>query len=107
MSERIGLNHWFVDENRLSISLMRFYVDIKISHNEKSIFYKLQVYFDSKVVLNENFNSLEDAVVFTETIVNKCYDVGELIEAYLTEFNDGEFKENKTDKQLKVKVLKK
>ena len=35
----MGLNHWFIGGNELSISLMRFYVRIEICQNDSFIYY--------------------------------------------------------------------
>ena len=40
MSE-IKLNHWYVRDNELSISLMSFYTRIEILENNQTIYYRL------------------------------------------------------------------
>ena len=68
--ERMELNHWFVGEDNLSISLTNHFVNIKICRNGKEIFYRLEL-SNNRNKLVFNFCSLEDAVKFTEdTIFN-------------------------------------
>lgn len=88
----LKLNHWFVNSDKLSISLMRYYVNIKICKNDEFIFYRLEVYFDSKKELVFNFYSLEDAVTFVENTISKCNTIKEILESYKEQFENGKFK---------------
>ena len=92
MSSRIEKNHWFIDEHGMSISLMRFYVDIRISRNDNFIFYHLDVYSKGKIDLTFNFYSLEDAVTFTEQEIDKSIDKKDILKRYVRKFKDDEFK---------------
>ena len=65
------LNHWFIDNNKIGISLMLFYVDIEILIEDGELCYKLQVFDDSKVALTFIFETLENAMTFVEDVVNK------------------------------------
>ena len=89
---RIEKNHWFVNEHGMSISLMRFYVDIRISRNDNFIFYHLDVYDDGKPDLTFNFYSLEDAVMFTEEEIDKSIDKKDVLKRYIKKFKSDEFK---------------
>ncbi len=76
--ERINLNHWSVRENNLLISLMRFCVNIEI--NNKNI--KLTVINGDRQELLFNFNNLEEAIVFTENIINNSKTLEEISDKY-------------------------
>ena len=79
--ERIKLNHWFIKENELSISLMRYYVMVyPISCNN-------QVSYVVNVMDDENnktlyFDTLEESVKFTEEVINSCNNIMEIINNY-------------------------
>ena len=92
MSSRIEKNHWFVDEHGMSIYLMRFCVDIRISKNDNFIIYHLDVYSKGKIDLTFNFYSLEDAVKFTEQEIDKSIDTKDILKRYVKKFRDDEFK---------------
>jgi hypothetical protein len=100
---RIELNHWFVKDNELSISLMRYFVKISICQNNNFIFYRLEIFKEGKVVLVFNFYSLSDAIYFTERIIQKCTEISEIIEQYTSSFQNVKF--NQTIKN-KVRELK-
>lgn len=104
--ESIELNHWFVDEDSLSISLMRFYVEIKICHNECDIFYILNVYEHGVKALSLDFTSLEDSVSFTEQIIKNCIIVSEIMLGYQRKVELGEYKNNKVKEKIKKKNRK-
>ena len=89
---RIDLNHWFVNDNSITISLMRYCVKICIDYNDINIYYRLTVYDSDMNELVFNFYSLEDAVWFTESVINKCNSYHEIIEQYEKNFNDKKFK---------------
>ena len=80
------LNHWFINGNELSISLMRYYVSIDteimllkvIDSNRK------QIYLD--------FDSIEEAVTFTEAVIDKCLTYEEIKKAYNTYYSNDESK---------------
>ena len=62
---KIKLNHWFIDNNKLSISLMRFYVIISIYKNDNLCFI-LRVNNGNMEDMYLYFNTLEEAIAFTE-----------------------------------------
>ena len=98
--EKIELNHWFATDNELSISLMRYFVKINICQNNKFIFYRLEVFDEGKVTLVFNFYSLSDAIHFTEKIIQKCTEIPEIVQQYISRFQTGEF--NQTIKNEKI-----
>ena len=91
--ERMNLNHWFIDENELSIALVRWHVTIKPGNNDV----ELIIHYDSQVVSTLRFNNYEEAVVFTEDIINECHEVDEIVEKYY------EIKHNKPKTRKKTK----
>jgi len=102
--EVIELNHWFVTDNELLISLMRYFVKINICQNNKFIFYRLEVFEEGKVALVFNFDSLSDAIHFTEKIIQNCTEISEIVHQYISRFQKVEF--NQTIKNEKDKVRK-
>ena len=65
------LNHWFIDNNKIGISLMRFYIDIEILIEDGELCYKLQIFDDNKVALTFIFETFENVMTFVEDVVNK------------------------------------
>ena len=80
--ERISLNHWFIKENTLNISLMRFYVKIEMVDvgNEKVC--ALKVYDENREELLFRFNNLEEAIFFTENSISMAQNFYEIIDEY-------------------------
>ncbi len=97
--KRIELDHWFVKENELTISLLRYYINIKIYQNDKEINYKLTVINSQNKKLIYIFNSLEKAIDFTENHINYCKTFEEIIEQY----NKYNSKEEKIKRRTKRK----
>ena len=89
--EKIELNHWYVKENELSISLMKFYVNIKISKNDEFIYYQLSIIENSNTELVFNFYTIEDAISFTEQVVANSFDINEVREKYILMFENNSF----------------
>ena len=79
---RMRLDHWFVDDKGISISLMRFFVNIIICTSKDKIFFKVEIVDDGIEKLYFNFTSLEDAVLFIEEIVSKCLSCEEVEDRY-------------------------
>lgn len=86
---KIELNHWYLKENELRIALMRFHVKIKVLKNSQDIYFQLTLNKGEEELVF-NFNSLEDAVSFTEQIIDKCYSNQEVIERYTELFGNNE-----------------
>ena len=82
---------YYIKENQISISLMRFYVRIKICHNKEDLIFPLEVYSDSKLLLSFNFYNLEDAISFTQKVINKCRTKEEIGKKYKEMFINNEF----------------
>ena len=91
---RLEKNNWFVQGNDLSISLMSYYAFI----SNKNSKYKLEVIGKSDNWLVMNFDTLEDAMVFTEKTVANCFEDEEITQAYEDQY--------KGQTKGKVKTLK-
>ena len=89
---RIELNHWYIKDNELSISLMKFYTKIKILKNDQIIYYQLYVKGNEDKELTFNFYTIEDAILFTERIVAESHDTNEILEKYISMFENEKFK---------------
>ncbi len=99
--ERLKLNHWFVGDNKLSISFLRYHVSIRILKNDKTIFYQLEVMNSNREVLLFNFYSLEDAIIFTEQTIQKSKTLKEIVRLYQEQFKEEKFKSFQKVKNLK------
>ena len=78
MGRRVKMDHWFIDNNKLSISLMNLYVDLTI-YREK-VFERI---VDNN--MNEKyyeFNSLEDGIYFAEDYIKNLFTLEEVDEQY-------------------------
>ena len=83
-------NSWFLNKNELNISLMRFHVNIKILKNSDFVFFIWTITDNERNKLSLNFNSLEDAISFTE-MINDKRNINEVIELYNKIFENNEF----------------
>ena len=90
---RINLDHWFANDNSVSISLMNFYCAIKIVHNGDFIYYPVTIYDSNRKTLRFNFYTLEDAIMFVEGL-NNMFTLDEVLESYLEQIEKGAFKSN-------------
>ena len=64
--EKIKLNHWYVRNNELSISLMDFYARIQILSNDNMIvnnLVNLVIYSKDLDEYHFKFETLEDAII--------------------------------------------
>lgn len=78
--KRIELNHWFINNNRLSIGLMRYHVSIE---RLESDCYIVEVIDSLRNVLTLSFISLEEAINFTESYINYAQSFEEINQFYL------------------------
>ena len=84
--KRIEKNHWFVNNNQLSISLMNFYVSITFNQN-KDTYFVLDVIDSDMNHLYFYFNTLEKAINFTEEIVAHSKTNVDVINLYNEKYN--------------------
>lgn len=87
---KINFNHWYVKDNTLSISLMRFCVDIDVKDG-----IKLRVIDEDRNELIFDFNTLGEAIFYTENVINDCKTKEEINYEYNKMFK-------KEDKNLKI-----
>lgn len=97
----LDLNHWFIEKNEMSISLVKFYVKITILHDNQNVYYQLYIKGDYDKELLFNFYTIEDAIRFTEQVVSKCDNTLEVINNYNLMFNNGEFENPYSKKKIK------
>ena len=98
---KIELNHWYVNENTLSISLMRFYVEIKILKNDYTLYYLLHVKGEENREMTFTFYTIEEALFFTEEFVAKSYSINEVFEKYISTFENKNFQRFHLSKKKK------
>ena len=79
--ERIKLNHWFIKENELSISLMRYYVIVYPISCNNQVSYVLNV-MDDENNKTFYFDTLEESVKFTEDVINNSNNIQQMIDEY-------------------------
>ena len=82
--EHIRLDNWIVSGNSLYTSLIRFNVEIKPL--EKG--YQIIITDNDKRTLRINSNTLEEAIIFTETTINHCNDLIGIISHFGDEKNN-------------------
>ena len=80
--ERMILDHWFVGRDELEISLMNFYVNIKIRSILDDLVFDVKIINGNMEYILLTFNGLGEAVSFTENVVRHCYDFDEILEVY-------------------------
>jgi len=90
---RIKLDHWYLDENQLSISLMNFYVSIEICLDfNNMLYYKLNINDSKNNKLIIYFQTIEDAISFTEQIVANSLNLDEISNRYYLNFENNKIK---------------
>ncbi len=75
---RINLDHWFVKENNLTISLMNYHVEI--IQNNDNCFLRIKDNNNNEIILPTD--TLEEAIFVTENIVNTSIDNKEIEDKY-------------------------
>ena len=98
--EEFGKIRWFIKRNRVSASLMHFAVSIDFCHNGENLYFPLKVYSDGKELLTFNFYTFEDAVGFTNNVINKKETVEEILETYQEMFSENIF-DNPNEERVK------
>lgn len=79
---KMRLKDWNIGSNELSILLIDYYVKISIKNDLGKLYYSLTVADTDMKELNLIFNSLEEAVNFTEDKIVHCDTYKEIIEFY-------------------------
>lgn len=78
----IKLVNWYIDDNNLSTSLVHFRASIRPSIEEENIIFLLSLFRNNKLVSILKFNSLEDAVNFTNEVVFNANSLSYVLEEY-------------------------
>ncbi len=79
----IKKDHWYINDNELAITLMRYYVSIMLVNDEGDISFKLTVAGGAgSKEMNLSFSNLEDAIVFTEDVISQCKSFDEIKKVY-------------------------
>ncbi len=100
--QRIELNHWYVSGNTLYISLMRSIARIFINDDEC----QLEVIDGDRNNIILNFDNIEEAIVFTEKVVNTSNSISDIRTSYKDLYGRGEqLPELKVDLQDESKVI--
>lgn len=95
---KIKINNWFIKENSLNISLSKFYVGIEQEKDNSYILYFIDAKGHNTPLA---FNNLEEAVMFTEDVINKLNHRREIIKKYLELYRNDDDKVLLTDKDTK------
>ncbi|MBQ6546607.1 MAG: hypothetical protein IJL74_01245 [Bacilli bacterium] len=90
---RFQLGHWSVYDNELRISLMRFFVSISIGQDENVTVFDLRVIDSNRTQFLFLFDTLEEAVCFTEEKIYNASSIYDVIDMYNELFISG--KDNK------------
>ena len=99
---KIELNHWFLKENEISISLMRFHARINILKNNQFIYFQTIINGEDNE-LTFNFYSIEDAMSVVEQVVAKSKNTNEIIEKYILMFEKEKYEKTLSKKVRKLK----
>lgn len=91
--KKIKKDHWYIKDNELSISLLKFHVSIDTLKNDDYIFYHVTVIDENRKELKYNFYTLEDVFYFVENVVDKCWSREEIIDSYNNLLLEGKWKE--------------
>lgn len=95
--KRLELNHWFSKDNKLDISLMRFYVEINITNNN---LFQMKIYDSNQDTIVLNFKTLEEAITFTEETINKCQNIDDITNNYTKTYKNDKEKIDDSIKEL-------
>ena len=77
----LQLNHWYVQDNKLSISLLRYYVSIEMVM-DGTVSFLMKVYDGEGECLVFHFSTLEEAVTFTEDVISNKRLMGDITNSY-------------------------
>lgn len=98
---KIKLNQWFIKDNKMRISLLRYYAEISILKNSDFIFYRTTIIDANRKELVFNMYTLEDAVSFVENVVAISHDNDEILHEYKKMYEENKFKSPKELKKIK------
>ena len=93
----ISLDHWYVTDNKMSISLMTCFVMIDLVPNQETKKYELIVFLEGKENMRFYFDTIENAISFTENTLSKRVDFDALRNTQSSD-NRRKFEKVKTNK---------
>lgn len=93
---KLNLDHWFVKDNTLSISLMNLFVDISVMNDDDTI--KVRVVDSNMEELALTVDTLGEAIFFTENEITKCRSLKEVEDEYKNTFNKSTVKKVTSNK---------
>ena len=73
---------WVVKEDNVSITLPHFLVKIDCPQTEENQDYRLQAIHESRARVGYDFDTLGEAMYFTEHSISKCETVYDVIDEY-------------------------
>ena len=80
--KRIEQDHWYIHDNKMSISLSHNCVNIDIKTDGEFVVYTLEVVDEKQEKIHFDFYSLEKAITFAEEVVSICWTNKEVKERY-------------------------
>ena len=95
---QIRKNHWFINNNDLSISLLRFNVEINFIDNDNTV--KIKIKDNNEDYLSLTVNSLEEAIAFTENVISNSKNKENIIDEYKRIFENNDIKKINDNKVL-------
>ncbi len=90
--KNINLGHWGVSGNSATISLPHLHAKFNVLKNDTFIYFQLIVTDSSMETLDLNFYTLEDVIMFTEDVVNKCFSKEDVLDKYQQMCKGGVFR---------------
>ena len=91
---KLNLNNWYVKDNTLSIELKDFIVNVNVINEENKILVRVKDKLNNIVELD--FDTLGEAIFYTENIINASKSKEEIELEYKKRFN------KKEDKSIKI-----
>ena len=70
--KQIELNHWFIKDNRLAISLLRYHVSVEPYQYDDEMVFKATIVDSEQRNLELEFTTLEEIFYFVENCITKC-----------------------------------
>ena len=98
---KIDPSRWYELDGKLRISLMRYFVEI----DESEIDTNLYIYNDCKVVLTLKFINTEQAMAFTEDVINNVYSLEDIMDGYKEYIKGSEWINNVYERYSKLDRL--
>ena len=98
---KIDPSRWYEQDGKLRISLMRYFVEI----DESEIDTNLYIYNDCRVVLTLKFINTEQAMAFTEDVINNVYSLDDIMDGYKEYIKGSEWINNVYERYSKLDRL--